>query len=152
MTSLDSGASAPTDPAQTLQLSWLEHLVELRRRILICLVAVAVTTAVAGSATTTSWPSWPGPTATCRFAGCGGAEVAGEMGEMGDIGATVDSGNDRAGFSYGLHTASRGRAREGPCLESEQPHSDRTPSGAGADWAGLVSLPGPIRTLQTVGW
>jgi Sec-independent protein secretion pathway component TatC len=47
MTSLDSGASAPTDPAQTLQLSWLEHLVELRRRVLICLVAVAVTTAVA---------------------------------------------------------------------------------------------------------
>src|SRR5262245_16043710 len=47
MTALDSGTSAPTDQEETLQLSWLEHLVELRRRILICVGAVAVTTVIA---------------------------------------------------------------------------------------------------------
>jgi sec-independent protein translocase protein TatC len=47
MTTLDTGIGAPADPDETPQLTWLEHLAELRRRILICLAAVAVGSAIA---------------------------------------------------------------------------------------------------------
>jgi sec-independent protein translocase protein TatC len=47
MAALDTGLGAPTDPAETGQLTWLEHLVELRRRMLVCLAAVAVGAAIA---------------------------------------------------------------------------------------------------------
>jgi sec-independent protein translocase protein TatC len=39
--------TTPPRDIHSLELTWLEHLTELRRRLLICLAAVAVTTAVA---------------------------------------------------------------------------------------------------------
>jgi sec-independent protein translocase protein TatC len=47
MTSLETGLGASADPGETPQLTWLEHVVELRRRILVCLAAVAVGGAIA---------------------------------------------------------------------------------------------------------
>ena len=49
MTDVDIGldAQASARPDATGQLTWLEHLAELRRRILICLAAIAAATAVA---------------------------------------------------------------------------------------------------------
>jgi sec-independent protein translocase protein TatC len=45
---IDSGTGPPPpDTAQPGELTWLEHLGELRRRILICFAALAATTAVA---------------------------------------------------------------------------------------------------------